>query len=111
VPRELVEAATVDGAGPWRVFASVKVPILRPLLGIVTTLSVIWNFQVFTQVWTLRFSKPEPYYQTLSTYAFTRAFNNSQYGLGAAVSILTVLLMLGVMAFYVRQMFRVGEAD
>ena len=111
VPRELVEAATVDGAGPWRVFRSVKLPILSPLLGIVTTLSVIWNFQVFTQVWTLRYGKPEPQYHTLMTYAYAQAFQTGKYGLGAAVSIITVLLMLGVMAFYVRQMIRVGEAD
>jgi len=111
VPRELVEAATVDGAGPWRVLAAVRLPILRPLLGIVTTLSVIWNFQLFTQVWALRYGKPEPHYQTLMTYAYAQAFQTGRYGVGAAVSIITVLLMLGVMTFYVRQMFRVGEAD
>ena len=59
VPRELTEAATVDGANAWHVFRAVTLPILRPLLGIVTTLSVIWNFQVFTQVWVLRYGKPE----------------------------------------------------
>lgn len=111
VPKELSEAATVDGAGPWRVLASVKLPILGPLLGIVTTLSVIWNFQMFTQVWTLRYGKPEPYYQTLMTYAYSQAFQTGKYGIGGAISIITILLMLGVMAFYVRQMFRVGEAD
>jgi len=111
VPRELIEAATVDGANPWHVFRAVTLPILRPLLGIVTTLSVIWNFQVFTQVWVLRFGKPELDYQTLSTYAYGQAFQNGKYGLGSAVSIITVLLILGVMAFYVRQMFKIGEAD
>ena len=45
VPRELVEAATVDGASGWQVFRSVTLPILRPLLSIVTTLSVIWDFR------------------------------------------------------------------
>src|SRR5262249_52893617 len=106
-----VEAATVDGAGAWRIFGSVRLPIVRPLLGIVTTLSVIWNFQLFTQVWALRYGKPEPDYQTLSTYAYTQAFQTGRYGLGSAVSVLTVVLMLGVTAFYVRQMFGVGEAD
>jgi N,N'-diacetylchitobiose transport system permease protein len=111
VPRELIEAATVDGANPWHVFRAVTLPILRPLLGIVTTLSVIWNFQVFTQVWVLRFGKPELDYQTLSTYAYGQAFQNGKYGLGSAVSIITVILILGVMAFYVRQMFKIGDAD
>ncbi len=111
VPRELAEAATVDGASAWQVFQAVTLPILRPLIGIVTTLSIIWNFQVFTQVWVLRFSKPELDYQTLATYAFTQAFQNGKYGLGSAVAIVTVLLMVGVMAFYIRQMFKIGDAD
>jgi N,N'-diacetylchitobiose transport system permease protein len=111
VPRELTEAATVDGANAWHVFRAVTLPILRPLLGIVTTLSVIWNFQVFTQVWVVRYGKPELEFQTLATYAYGQAFQNGKYGLGSAVSIITVLLMLGVMAFYIRQMFRIGETD
>ena len=111
VPRELTEAATVDGANAWQVFRAVTLPILKPLLGIVTTLSVIWNFQVFTQVWVLRFGKPELDYQTLATYAYGQAFQNGKYGLGSAISILTVLLILGVMAFYVRQMFKIGDQD
>jgi N,N'-diacetylchitobiose transport system permease protein len=111
VPTELVEAATVDGANAWHVLRAVTLPILRPLLVIVSTLSVIWDFQVFTQVWVLRYGKPELEYQTLATYAYTQAFQSGRYGFGAAVSIITVLLMLGVMAFYIRQMFRIGDAD
>ena len=111
VPKELQEAATVDGANAWHVFRSVSLPILRPLIVIVTTLSVIWDFQVFTQIWVLRFGKPEPDYQTLSTYAYTQAFGSGRYGFGAAISIVTVLLMLSVMVFYLRQMFKIGDAD
>jgi N,N'-diacetylchitobiose transport system permease protein len=111
VPQELTEAATVDGASAWQVFRAVTLPILRPLIGIVTTLSVIWNFQLFTQVWVLRFAKPEAEYQTLTTYAWQQAFNNGKYGYGSVVAIVTVLLMLGVMAFYIRQMFKIGDQD
>jgi N,N'-diacetylchitobiose transport system permease protein len=111
VPRELTEAATVDGANGWRAFRHITLPILRPLIVIVTTLSVIWDFQVFTQVWVVRYSKPELEYQTLATYAYTQAFGQSKYGLGSAVALITVLLMVGVMAFYIRQMFKIGDAD
>jgi N,N'-diacetylchitobiose transport system permease protein len=111
VPRELTEAATVDGANPWQTFLAVTLPILRPLIVIVTTLSVIWNFQVFTQIWVLRYSKPELEYQTLGTYMYTQAFGSGYYGLGSAISIITVLLMLGVMAFYIRQMFKIGDVE
>jgi len=111
VPRELIEAAVVDGAGAWGVFRNVTLPILRPLLVIVTTLSVIWDMSLFTQVYVMRGTKPELDYYNLGIYAFAEAFGKSNYSLGSALSILTVLLMVGVMAFYVRQMFKIGEAD
>jgi N,N'-diacetylchitobiose transport system permease protein len=111
VPRDVVEAATVDGASPWQVFRAVTLPIIRPLLSIVLTLSVIWDFQVFTQIWALRGGRPEQSYQTLGIYSFVTAFGESRYSLGSAISIITVLLMLGVLVFYVRQMFRIGEQD
>jgi N,N'-diacetylchitobiose transport system permease protein len=111
VPKELVEAATVDGATAWQVLRSITLPILQPLIVIVTTLSVIWNFGLFTQNWVLRDGHPEPSYQTLATYSYSQAFGQSRYSLGAAISVITVLLMLGVMAFYIRQMFRIGEVD
>jgi N,N'-diacetylchitobiose transport system permease protein len=111
VPQELREAALVDGASPWQTLRTIILPILRPLLIIVTTLSVIWNAGLFTQVWALRDAKPEQEYQTLATYAFTQAFGRNEYSLGSAISVITVLLMLGVMAFYVRQMFQIGDVD
>jgi N,N'-diacetylchitobiose transport system permease protein len=111
VPRELTEAATVDGANAWQVFRAVTLPILRPLIVIVTTLSVIWDFQVFTQVWVVRYGKPELQFQSLASYSYAQAFGQAKYGYGSAIAIITVLLMLGVMAFYIRQMFKIGDAD
>src|SRR5229473_437343 len=53
VPGELVEAAEIDGARPWRVFLDVTLPILRPVLLILTSLSILWDFGVFTQPYLL----------------------------------------------------------
>ncbi|MEV6350822.1 sugar ABC transporter permease [Actinoplanes sp. NPDC051851] len=111
VPQEILEAATVDGATGGQALRHITLPILKPLLTIVTTLSVIWNAGLFTQNWVLRDSKPEPYFQTLATYSYSQAFGQSRYSLGAAISVITVLLMLGVMVFYIRQMFKIGEVD
>nr|WP_221381476.1 sugar ABC transporter permease [Actinoplanes polyasparticus] len=111
VPKELLEAATVDGATPWQALRNIILPILKPLIMIVTTLSVIWNFGLFTQAWVLRDGHPEPQFQTLATYSYTQAFGQSRYSLGSAIAVITVLLMLGVMIFYIRQMFRIGEVD
>ena len=52
-PRELVEAAEIDGAGPLRVFRDVTFPILKPIFLILTSLSIIWDFGVFTQPYLL----------------------------------------------------------
>ena len=49
VPQELVEAAEIDGARGWRIFRDVTFPILKPIFLILTSLSVIWDFGVFTQ--------------------------------------------------------------
>ena len=49
VPRELVEAAEIDGAGRWRIFRDVTFPILKPIFLILISLSIIWDFGVFTQ--------------------------------------------------------------
>ena len=111
VPKELIEAATVDGATPWQTLRSITLPILKPLIVIVTTLSVIWNFGLFTQNWVLRDGKPEASFQTLATYSYTQAFGQSRYSLGSAISVITVVLLLGVMALYIRQMFKIGEVD
>jgi N,N'-diacetylchitobiose transport system permease protein len=111
VPKELIEAATVDGATGWQTLRSITLPILKPLITIVTTLSVIWNFGLFTQVWVLRDSKPEEGFQTLATFAYSQAFGQSKYSPGSAISVITVLLLLGVMVVYIRQMFKIGEVD
>ncbi|HEX6500030.1 MAG TPA: sugar ABC transporter permease [Micromonosporaceae bacterium] len=111
VPKELEEAATVDGASSAQVFRHVTLPILRPLIVIVTTLSVIWDMQVFEQIWVMRDTKPEQDYFTLGIYSYVQSFSRSNYSLGSAIAVLTVLLMLGVMAFYIRRMFQMGELD
>ncbi|MEU4622978.1 sugar ABC transporter permease [Actinoplanes sp. NPDC023801] len=111
VPKELLEAATVDGANAWQSFRNITIPILKPLLVIVTTLSVIWNFGLFTQNWVLRDGKPEPEFQTLATYSYLQAFAQNKYSLGSAIAVITVILLLGAMAVYIRQMFKIGEVD
>ena len=111
VPQELVEAAEVDGATAWEVFWRVTFPLVKPIFVIVTSLSIIWDFQVFNQIWIMLEFRPGPDYYLLSVYSFIESFRVSQYGLGAAISVVMVVLMLGVSFVYVRQMVRISEAD
>jgi N,N'-diacetylchitobiose transport system permease protein len=109
LPGELLEAARVDDGSAWHGFRHITLPILWPIFVILTTLSLIWDFGVFLQVWILLGnSVGTPDYYLMSTYAFF-AFQNNNYGVGAAIAIVTVVILFCVTGFYVRQMVRTGE--
>ncbi|UIX30875.1 carbohydrate ABC transporter permease [Streptomyces sp. GQFP] len=111
VPKELEEAARLDGAGAWGVFRYVTLPILKPIVVMLTTLSVIWDMGVFPQVFVMRNGHPEAEFQLLTTYSYDRAFVINDYAQGSAIALLTVVLLLGVVAVYMRQMLKIGEVE
>jgi N,N'-diacetylchitobiose transport system permease protein len=111
VPKDVLEAARVDGAGAWQAFRSVTLPFLMPLLVILTTLSVIWDFGVFNQIWFMRDGHPEPGYQTLGIYMYSQGIGSSHYNLGATVGVLMMACLLVVMIFYIKQLFKIGDAE
>ncbi|HEV2343810.1 MAG TPA: sugar ABC transporter permease [Actinocrinis sp.] len=108
VPRELVEAAKVDGANPAQQFRHVILPIIRPFLLLCTSLSFIWDFQVFAQIWALRQNSPEPGYWTVGVYLYEEGFTSSHYSTSSVISIAMILLMLVVLIAYIRQVVKIG---
>jgi N,N'-diacetylchitobiose transport system permease protein len=109
VPQELLEAAAIDGASPWRVFREVTVPLLMPIFVILTSLSIIWDFQVFQQIWVMLDARPTPDYYTMAIYAFQQSFRISEYGLGASIALVMVFIMFGATLVYLRQMLKAGD--
>ncbi|GAA3438987.1 sugar ABC transporter permease [Kutzneria kofuensis] len=109
IPRSYYEAAAIDGAGPVRVFATITLPFLRPVLGLVTILSVIWDFTVFNQIWILTQGGPSGQTTTLGIWTFTTAFSKNSFGQGGAIAVVSVLLLLAMTAVYVRRLVRSGE--
>jgi N,N'-diacetylchitobiose transport system permease protein len=109
VPAELIEAAEIDGASRWRAFKDVTFPLLLPIFVILTSLSIIWDFQVFNQVWLMRGSEPEESYWLMSVYSFFEAFKLGEYGFGAAIAVVMVAFMFLATFVYLRQMIRMGE--
>jgi N,N'-diacetylchitobiose transport system permease protein len=109
VPQELLEAAAIDGAKPWAAFREVTVPLLKPIFVILTSLSIIWDFQVFQQIWVMLDARPSSDYYTMAIYAFHQSFQISEYGLGAAIAVVMVLFMFVATLVYLRQMLRTGE--
>jgi len=109
VPHELLEAAAIDGARPWAVFREVTLPLLKPIFVILTSLSIIWDFQVFQQIWVMLDGRPSSDYYTMAIYAFHQSFQISEYGLGAAIAVVMVMFMFAATLVYLRQMLRTGE--
>jgi N,N'-diacetylchitobiose transport system permease protein len=109
VPHDLLEAAAVDGAGAWRTFRDITLPILKPILLILTSLSIIWDFGVFTQPFLLLGqSKITPGNFLMSIYLFEEGYFRSDYGRGAAISLLMLLIVAVLSVVYVRRMVRIG---
>ena len=111
VPRDLVEAAEVDGARSWRVFADITLPIIRPILLILTSLSIIWDFGVFTQPYLLiSQAKITTGNYLMSIYLFEEGYFKSDFGRGAAISLLMLVIVAVLSVVYVRKMVRMGDS-
>lgn len=111
VPKELLEAAAIDGANPRQIFRAVIFPILLPIYVILISLSIIWDFQVFTQIWIVFDNRPPSEYYTMAIYAFEKSFGLSEYGMGAAIALLMIFSLLGVTWFYIRKMVQIGDSN
>ena len=111
VPQDLVEAARIDGAGRWAVYRNVVYPVIRPVVIICTTLSIIWDFQVIVQILAMLDNTPSPDYFTLPLYAYMTSIVGGYYGLGAAAAVIMILGLIGLSFFYIRQTLRIQEID
>ena len=109
VPGEVIDAAHVDGAGAWHRFWFVTVPILKPVFLIVTSLSTIWDFGVFIQIYVLLNQRPSADYFTIGIYSFRESFGVAQYGLGATIAVLMVVILVVVTLLYVRETVKQAE--
>jgi N,N'-diacetylchitobiose transport system permease protein len=109
IPKEYHEAAAIDGASWWRRFRAVTVPYLRPVLLLVTVMSVIWDYNVFNQIWLITQGGPEGGTTTLPVWAFTKAFASQSYGQGAAIAVFSVLLLAVLAGWWVRRLVVTGE--
>jgi N,N'-diacetylchitobiose transport system permease protein len=112
VPHELIEAAQIDGARAWRIFKDVTLPVLMPVLLILTSLSIIWDFGVFTQPYLLiGAGQQNTSNYLMSTYLYIEGYAKTDFGRGAAISILMLLIVAALSVVYVRRMLRIGEAE
>jgi multiple sugar transport system permease protein len=109
VPRELIEAATVDGAGRWRVFRNVTLPQLRPVTLFTTVWQTITALQLFDLIYTTTRGGPMNSTQTVVYYIYELAFQTRRLGYGAAVAYLLFAVTLVLTGLVVWRSRRSGE--
>ena len=111
VSHELVEAAEIDGARPWRVFKDVTFPIVKPIFLILTSLSIIWDFGIFTQPFLLiDQTRINTSNELMGIYLYEEGYVKTDFGRGAAISILMLLMVAILSVPYVRQMLKSSDA-
>lgn len=101
IPRELYEAAKVDGANRWQQFWRITLPLLRPTITFVLIMLVIGSFNVFISVYIMTDGGPMGQTEVALTYMYRYAFDYLELGYGAAISyILAIIIFIISMIQY-----------
>ncbi|TKK89244.1 sugar ABC transporter permease [Herbidospora galbida] len=111
IPQGLYESAAIDGAGEVRMFRSITLPLLRPIIALVLVVSLIGSFQIFDTVAVVYGGKaPIPEARVIYYYIFQQAFTYFHMGYAAAVAMVLVLV-LGVLTALQMRMLRASRSD
>lgn len=102
IPEQVHEAASMDGAGSVRRFVSITVPMLRAPLLIGGVFGIIFTLKAFDMIWIMTRGGPLGSTDTLSTYGYNQFFTFFQFGAGAAVMNVLLVVMIIVAAIYLR---------
>jgi multiple sugar transport system permease protein len=106
VPRDLLQAARIDGAGEWDVFRRVTLPLIRPVIIVVLIFRTLDAFRVFDAVYVLTGGGPANTTETLSIYAYKTLFQTLQFGYGSALSVVVFLSVGAISLLYLRALRR-----
>jgi raffinose/stachyose/melibiose transport system permease protein len=112
VPRELVEAAQIDGASPWQRFRHIVLPLLAPAITITVVLALIHGLKFFDQVYVLTGGGPGYATETLSTIIYKTSFQFAESGYGSAIALVFSILvgLLVVATTHVLRQREMGDA-
>ena len=102
VSQTLVEASRIDGAGRFQVFRHVTLPTLRPSITIVLILSIINSLKAFDIVYGMTQGGPAQSTQMLALWAFTQAMQLGDFGRGAAISVVLLVITIAIVIPYLR---------
>lgn len=102
IPRDLYEAATVDGANSFKQFLNVTLPQLKPIIIAMAMLDVIWTTQQFALIWMTTGGGPINVTEMLSTYTYKLAFSRYEFSVASASAVIILLFSMVLSFFYVR---------
>jgi multiple sugar transport system permease protein len=105
LPQSPFEAATMDGAGPWRQFVDIMLPLLRPIIALVLLLRGIDAFKEFDKVFIMTGGGPGTVSELLSIYAYRVNFKTWNLGYGAAVSFMVYLVVLILCSIFYKAVY------
>jgi len=106
IPRELEEAAAIDGASRWQTTRRITLPLLGPTLRVSVFLSMIGALQVFDLIWVTTRGGPVNASNTMATYMIDWGFRRTQLGYGSAAAVILFLMALAVALVYQRKVLR-----
>ncbi|MET8692647.1 carbohydrate ABC transporter permease [Streptomyces bauhiniae] len=109
VPRELLEQARVDGASEWQVFRKVTVPLLAPVLAVVTVTLMINVLKVFDLVYIIAPGSSQDDANVLALELYRKGFSEGRPGVASAIAVFLLLLVIPVMLFNIRRLRREGR--
>jgi len=109
IPKTLLEAAYVDGAGPWEAFRLVVLPLMRPAVAFLLVVGTILSLQSYAAVFLLTRGGPYGATRVLGYYLYEAGFENFRLGYAAAVTVVLLLLTL-LFAYAQLKLLRQGEA-
>ncbi len=100
VSGEVLEAAKIDGAGPWQTVRLIIMPILKPLILVLVVISTIWNFKIFDQVYVMTRGGPARATEVLAITTWREAFTQHDFGLAAALAVAMFVILAVITALY-----------
>ncbi|WP_405705747.1 MULTISPECIES: carbohydrate ABC transporter permease [unclassified Streptomyces] len=106
IPNEVLEAASIDGAGAWQRFRHVTLPLLGPTIRISAFLSIIGAIQLFDLVWVMTAGGPNHSSETMAISMFQFGFKRYQVGYASAISVVLFVISLVFSLFYQRYVLR-----
>ena len=104
IPKEVYEAAEIDGTSRWRTFWRITVPMLRSTTLVVVTLTLLWELKIFDIVYVVTQGGPGGASSVLAFDMYSEAFQANNLGTGAAIAVIMTLMTFGVAAYLVNRM-------